>query len=133
MSCVIYELYFNNATAKIKKRTRPLQVIMHSAQTMEFNLFHGPNWVTCSFWIHSLPQVERNQVKAEELLKDVVGHTRTTSLLHHEKEVILHSKIWKSTQYSVITSTGKESETEWIYEYVLLNHFAVHLKLKQHC
>ena len=106
---------------------------MHSAQTMEFNLFHGPNWVTCSFWIHSLPQVERNQVKAEELLKDVVGHTRTTSLLHHEKEVILHSKIWESTQYSVITSTGKEAETEWIYEYVLLNHFAVHLKLKQHC
>ena len=27
---------------------------------------------------------------------------------------------------------GKESEKEWIYIYVYLNHFAVHLKLTQH-
>ena len=28
---------------------------------------------------------------------------------------------------------GKESEKEWIYVYVKLNHFAVHLKLAQRC
>ena len=28
---------------------------------------------------------------------------------------------------------GKESEKEWIYAYVKLNQFAVHLKLTQHC
>ena len=28
---------------------------------------------------------------------------------------------------------GKESEKEWIYVYVYLNHFAVQLKLTQHC
>ena len=30
---------------------------------------------------------------------------------------------------------GKESEKEWIYIYIYvqLNHFAVHLKLTQHC
>ena len=28
---------------------------------------------------------------------------------------------------------GKESEKEWIHVYVELNHFAVHLKLTQHC
>ena len=28
---------------------------------------------------------------------------------------------------------GKESEKEWIYLYVQLNHFAIHLKLTQHC
>ena len=32
-------------------------------------------------------------------------------------------------QYSVITCIGKESEREWMYEYVWLNHFAVHVKL----
>ena len=35
-----------------------------------------------------------------------------------------------STQYSVIIYVGKESEKEWIYVYVKLNRFAVHLK---HC
>ena len=38
-----------------------------------------------------------------------------------------------STQYSLITYKGKESEKEQIYVYVKLNHFAVHLKLTQHC
>ena len=28
---------------------------------------------------------------------------------------------------------GKESEKEWISVYVYLNHFAIHLKLTQHC
>ena len=28
---------------------------------------------------------------------------------------------------------GKDSEKEWIYVYVRMNHFAVHLKLTQHC
>ena len=28
---------------------------------------------------------------------------------------------------------GKESKEEWIYVYVKLIHFAVHLKLTQHC
>ena len=36
-----------------------------------------------------------------------------------------------SAQYSIITYMGKESEKEWIYIYIYikLNHFAVHLKL----
>ena len=38
-----------------------------------------------------------------------------------------------STQYSVITYMGKESEKEQIYVYVYLNCFAVHQKLTQHC
>ena len=37
------------------------------------------------------------------------------------------------TQYSVITYMGKESEEEWIYLPVGLNHCVVHLKLAQHC
>ena len=39
------------------------------------------------------------------------------------------------TQYLIITYNGKESEKEdiYIYIYVLLNHFAVYLKLAQHC
>ena len=36
-----------------------------------------------------------------------------------------------STQYSVTTYIGKESEKEWIYVYVKLNHFTLHLKLMQ--
>ena len=28
---------------------------------------------------------------------------------------------------------GKESEKGWIYVYIKLNHFAIHLKLTQHC
>ena len=40
-----------------------------------------------------------------------------------------------STQYCVITYMEKESEREWIYAYVhvQLIHFAVTLKLTQHC
>ena len=38
-----------------------------------------------------------------------------------------------STQYSMITYMGKEPEKEWTYVYVYLNHFAVYLKLTQHC
>ena len=34
-----------------------------------------------------------------------------------------------STQYSVMTCMGKESEKEQIYVYVKLNYFAIHLKL----
>lgn len=41
--------------------------------------------------------------------------------------------IGNSTQYSVITCGGKESEKELIHVYVWLIHFAVHLKLSQHC
>ena len=32
-----------------------------------------------------------------------------------------------------MTYMGIESKKEWIYVYVQLNHFAVHLKLTQHC
>ena len=32
-----------------------------------------------------------------------------------------------------MTYMGKESEKEWIYVYVQLNHFAIHVKLTQHC
>ena len=39
----------------------------------------------------------------------------------------------KSTQYYVVTYMGKESEKEWMYVYVQLIHFAVHLKLIPHC
>ena len=35
--------------------------------------------------------------------------------------------------YSVVTCMGKESEQEYIYEYVYLNHFAVHFKLTERC
>ena len=34
-------------------------------------------------------------------------------------------------QYSITTYIGKESEKEWIYVYVKLNHFTLHLKLMQ--
>ena len=37
-------------------------------------------------------------------------------------------------QYLIITYNGKESEKECIIHiYIKLNHFAVHLKLTQHC
>ena len=36
-------------------------------------------------------------------------------------------------QYPMINHNGKESEKGWIYVYAQLNHFAVHLKLTQHC
>ena len=38
-----------------------------------------------------------------------------------------------SIQYSVMTYTGEESKTKWIYVCVKLIHFAMHLKLTQHC
>ena len=38
-----------------------------------------------------------------------------------------------STQSSVMGYRGKESKKEWIYVYAQLIHFAVHLKLTQHC
>ena len=38
-----------------------------------------------------------------------------------------------STQYSMITYMRKESEKQGIHAHVKLNHFAVHLKLTQHC
>ena len=34
-----------------------------------------------------------------------------------------------STQYSLITYMGKESEKEWVYVYVLQNHFVVYLNI----
>ena len=37
-----------------------------------------------------------------------------------------------STQYSVITYKGKESEKKYIYN-IHTDHFAVHLKLTQYC
>ena len=37
-----------------------------------------------------------------------------------------------STQYSVMPNMGKESKKEWIYVYVKLIYFDVHLKLTQH-
>ena len=44
---------------------------------------------------------------------------------------------WKnlgtSTPGSVIAYMGKESEKEWIYVYVWLTHFAIHLKITRHC
>ena len=41
--------------------------------------------------------------------------------------------LYSTTQYSVMTYSGKESKKEWIYVYVELIHFAVQLKLTQHC
>ena len=52
-------------------------------------------------------------------------------LLYREwmnNKVLLYST-GNNIQYLVITCNGKESEKEYIY----LNHFAVHLKLTQHC
>ena len=45
--------------------------------------------------------------------------------------IIIKNGTGDSTQYSVITYMGKESEKEWIYVYVQLNHFAIYLKLTQ--
>ena len=56
--------------------------------------------------------------------------------LLHIKQIINKDLLYNtgnSTQYSVITYMGEESEEEWIYVYVQLNHFTVHLKLAQHC
>ena len=47
------------------------------------------------------------------------------------KNLLYHTG--NSTQYSVMTDMGKESEKEWIYVYVELTHFVVHLKLTQDC
>ena len=38
-----------------------------------------------------------------------------------------------STQYHMATWRGEEFGEEWIYVYVWLSPFAVHLKLSQHC
>ena len=38
-----------------------------------------------------------------------------------------------SAQCYVAAWMGGESGGEWIHVYVLLSHFAVHLKLSQHC
>ena len=38
-----------------------------------------------------------------------------------------------SGQYSVMTYMGRESKKEWICVHVQLIHFAVRLKLTQHC
>ena len=51
--------------------------------------------------------------------------TRNKNILYGTEEI-----------YSVLCGDlyiGKESEKEWIYAYVELIHFAVHLKLTQHC
>ena len=37
------------------------------------------------------------------------------------------------TQYFVLTYKGKEFEKDQIHVHVQLNHFAIHLKLTQHC
>ena len=38
-----------------------------------------------------------------------------------------------STQYSIITYTGKKSKKQWINVYIQLIHFAVQQKVIQHC
>ena len=38
-----------------------------------------------------------------------------------------------STQYSVMAYMGKQYRKDWIYVYVELVHFDVHLKLSQPC
>ena len=40
---------------------------------------------------------------------------------------------WNSTQCCVVAWMGGRSGGEWIYVYVWLGHFTVHLKLPQHC
>ena len=44
----------------------------------------------------------------------------------------LLSSTEKSTQYSVVTYMGKESEKEWIHVHASLIHVAVYLQLTQH-
>ena len=51
----------------------------------------------------------------------------STLLLTKNKELLC--SIGNSTQYSVMTSMGKESKKEWVYTYVQLIHFPVNLKL----
>ena len=45
----------------------------------------------------------------------------------------LQYNIGNSTQNSVITHMGKESEKEWVWVYVQLNYFVVQQKVSQHC
>ena len=41
--------------------------------------------------------------------------------------------MWNSVQWYVATRTERESGGEWVYVYVWLNPFAVHLEPSQHC
>ena len=45
----------------------------------------------------------------------------------------LQYSTWNSAQCYVAAWMGGEFGGEWIHEYVSLSHFAVHLKLPQHC
>ena len=56
-----------------------------------------------------------------------------TTIYKIDNEIDLLYSTGNSTQYSVTACMGKESKTEWISAYVQLDHFAVHLKLRQHC
>ena len=75
------------------------------------------------------PWVRRESDTTEQLNNNI--HT-----LLHTKQIVNKDLLYNagnSTQYSVITSMRKESDKEWIYVHVQLNHFAECLKVTQHC
>ena len=59
--------------------------------------------------------------------------TDTYTLLYIKQITNEDLRIALGTQYSVMAYMGKESKTEWMYVYAKLSHFAVRLKLTQHC
>ena len=58
-------------------------------------------------------------------------HTLTIYKIDKQQDILYGTRNY--TQYFAITSMGKESERELRYICVKLNHFAVYLKLTQHC
>ena len=69
--------------------------------------------------------------RKKQKTKQKKNHIHSTTYTIINKDLLYN--IGNSTQHSVLTYMGKESEKEWIYVYVSLNHFAVHLRLTQHC
>ena len=60
------------------------------------------------------------------------GVIKMTCSRDGQQDPLLYST-GKTTQYSVTTSMGKESEEEWMCVYVELNHFDAQQKLSQLC
>ena len=60
-----------------------------------------------------------------------MGLTHTTIYKTDNKDLLYNTVT--CIQDSVIIYMGKESKKEWIYVYVQLNHFAIHLKITQYC
>ena len=69
--------------------------------------------------------------RGADKLGDWDWHIHTTIYKIDNKDLLYSTG--NTTHYSVMAYMGKESKKEWIYVYVQLIHFTVHLKLTQHC